>query len=459
MKKVFNALSFFNVNIDIAAPECINPDISYKDKWIAVMVLPLALAAVLFLANAVKVLWKCAKGKRQRLTRHTSKLVAVWLLLFYFLYLMLLRRALDVFNCNPISPDDGYSYVSFKDRSCGGGYCRCGVGLQQSLKAPAALALTVYSLIWPLWLYWVLRRNRELIKEDQLLRAMDLGETRETNPDAYEIRKRYHKMYYEFKPGKVYWKVYVIARKFLIAFAGLMFRANVTFQLAFICLVLVICYVLQVLHRPYMSSVERDAVIHEHAAKVKAGAKMHIRVEERLEAIKTKEMDKKRYEARHRHRKRHQLGDDGNKEKKTVADVKNYFWDFNTVEATMLFCAIYVVLSGIMFESGQLDVVGNEWQKELITYLLGFVLFFSFCYYSSVFLSEARYCTVYETSYLLSFACVHLRMPCPSPTAIANAPFSCFSFGCVFLLFRSAARTCARGASPRRRATSRRTSR
>ena len=54
----------------------------------------------------------------------------------------------------------------------------------------------------------------------------------------------------------------------------------------------------------------------------------------------------------------------------------------------MLFCAIYVVLSGIMFESGQLDIVGNEWQKELITYLLGFVLFFSFCYYASVFLSE-----------------------------------------------------------------------
>ena len=83
-----------------------------------------------------------------------------------------------------------------------------------------------------------------------------------------------------------------------------------------------------------MSSVERDAVIHEHAAKAKLGVKMHVRVEERLEAIKTKELDKKRYAARHRHRKRHQLGDDGNKEKKTVADVKNYFWDFNTARIT-----------------------------------------------------------------------------------------------------------------------------
>ena len=58
----------------------------------------------------------------------------------------------------------------------------------------AAVAFVLYSLVWPIWLFWILRRNRELIKEDQLLRAMDLGETRETNPDAYEIRKRYHKM-------------------------------------------------------------------------------------------------------------------------------------------------------------------------------------------------------------------------------------------------------------------------
>ena len=50
---------------------------------------------------------------------------------------------------------------------------------------------------------------------------------------------------FEFKPGKVYWKVYVIVRKFLIAFAGLMFRGNVTFMLAFVCLTLIIRYVLQ----------------------------------------------------------------------------------------------------------------------------------------------------------------------------------------------------------------------
>ena len=50
MKKVFNALSFFNVNIDIAAPECLNPDISYKDKWIAIMIMPIARSDLKFLS-------------------------------------------------------------------------------------------------------------------------------------------------------------------------------------------------------------------------------------------------------------------------------------------------------------------------------------------------------------------------------------------------------------------------
>ena len=84
--------------------------------------------------------------------------------------------------------------MSFKDKTCSGD-CRCGVGLQKELMPWAAVAFVLYSLVWPIWLFWILRRNRELIKEDQLLRAMDLGETRETNPDAYEIRKRYHKMH------------------------------------------------------------------------------------------------------------------------------------------------------------------------------------------------------------------------------------------------------------------------
>ena len=74
--------------------------------------------------------------------------------------------------------------------------------------------------------------------------------------------------YYHFKPGKIYWIVYIILRKFAIAFIGLMFRANPGFQLALCLLVLFTCYILQVKNRPYMSNSERDEVVREHEAKV-----------------------------------------------------------------------------------------------------------------------------------------------------------------------------------------------
>ena len=75
-------------------------------------------------------------------------------------------------------------------------------------------------------------------------------------------------MYYHFKPSKVYWIILITLRKFSVAFIGLMFRANPSFQLALCLLMLFIFYILQVKHRPYMSTSERKIVLREHQAKV-----------------------------------------------------------------------------------------------------------------------------------------------------------------------------------------------
>ena len=50
--------------------------------------------------------------------------------------------------------------------------------------------------------------------------------------------------------GKVYWMILVLQRKFWIAFAGLMFHSNPSFQLSFVCLILFTAFVLQVKNRP-----------------------------------------------------------------------------------------------------------------------------------------------------------------------------------------------------------------
>ncbi len=398
MLTIFNAMSFFNLNVDIAAPECMTPDITYLHKWYGTMALPVAAFGLLFLFNFFKILWKCIKGKRRdKLFKHTSKLIAIWLLMFYYMYLSLLKRGLDVFNCTPTDPDDGFLYTEFTSVECGGGLCKCGETLQESLKLPAAICISVYSIGWPLWVLFILRTKRALIKEDQLLRAMGIGETREENPNAYDVRKRYHKMYYHFKPGKVYWIMAIISRKFWIAFASLMFRSNTAFQLAFVLMVLFISYVLQVKHRPYMSTSERRAVLDEHESKAKEGGR-HKRIEDRLRKIKDDKLAKKLQADKHRRYKKKL--EDKKEEKLSREAVKSYFWDYNTVEATMLACAIFVCLSGVMFESGQFQRPDLEYQKEIITWLTLLVLAFSFLYYFTVFVAEvggSNYCQCFAT--------------------------------------------------------------
>merc|ERR1711871_852326 len=104
--------------------------------------------------------------------------------------------------------------------------------VQNELIFPAALAAVVYGIGFPLAVLGIIRKNKRKIKLDQVLRALGIGNDDVSNPEAIHIRRRYHKMYYYFKPGKIYWIVYILSRKLGIASAGLLFRANPGFQMA-----------------------------------------------------------------------------------------------------------------------------------------------------------------------------------------------------------------------------------
>ena len=93
------------------------------------------------------------------------------------------------------------------------------------------------------FLFW---RNKELIIEDQLLRAKGVGNDRLTNPNAYELRRMFSRVYYQYKPDYYFWTLAVILRKFFIAFVSLMFAKNASFQLAACLLVMFIAYAFQV---------------------------------------------------------------------------------------------------------------------------------------------------------------------------------------------------------------------
>jgi hypothetical protein len=206
MKRMFQILSFFNFNVDVTAPECLVPDLPFEIKWYAMMGLPLMAGGALSFVWCSKLCFKfCCKGKKKwrELNTHASRILATFTLLYYYMYLSLTKTALRVFNCNPIVPADGFLYTDFTDLTCEGGLCRCDIpgGLQSSLKAPAALGLVVYTLGYPAFILIILKLYKGRIKEDQLLRAADIGNDRRTTTsnETYSVRKRWHKLYYHFK--------------------------------------------------------------------------------------------------------------------------------------------------------------------------------------------------------------------------------------------------------------------
>ena len=89
----FKQLMVFNINVDIAAPECLVPNFEYELKWYGTMGLPLASAVIFVLVYLVLL---CCKRRGD--PSAFDPLLGNFITMFYYMYLSLTRRALDVFN-------------------------------------------------------------------------------------------------------------------------------------------------------------------------------------------------------------------------------------------------------------------------------------------------------------------------------------------------------------------------
>ena len=313
---------------------------------------------------------------------------------------MVTKKALEILNCNPSIPDDGHSYTDFVDIECEAGICRCdendsifkgaALGIQQRLKPFSIIILVVFSFGFPFLLCLIIRCNEHNIKIDQLLRAYNINPNIVASLKNVEIvRDRYHKMYYYFKPGKIYWIINIIVRKGLIAFVGFVYNKNPSFQFSCTVLVLFVSFVGAVKHHPYMSTAERKYEIIKHQIKVDEKDENHIFIDK---LIKTA-LDKGKYENSRKLGKITKMSFDSstNERRKSTASKNNkfYFFDYNTVERVLLASSIIVALAGIMFESGRFnDRTDLIQQRDFIAIVVLIVIILSLIYYSVVFVAE-----------------------------------------------------------------------
>jgi hypothetical protein len=134
---------------------------------------------------------------------HLGQLISMFIVMFYYLYLELIRKQLDVMNCVPTNPPDGYEYmqaVGIRTPRSGSGMWsgRCWKegedGLHLFILPYAISGFILYGIGFPLCIGLVLYRKRVQIEEDQILRAHNTGDTKVTNPSAFEVRRRYYKV-------------------------------------------------------------------------------------------------------------------------------------------------------------------------------------------------------------------------------------------------------------------------
>jgi len=393
---LFRYLSIFNFNVELTAPEC-SFDVTYKEKWMFIEGLPLAALVLFGMLHCW--LWfykRVIKQRTKKLHSHVSALVGTALTMLYYLFMNITRTTLDVFNCSPTDPPDGFEYLEAV-------FVRCNEpgGLHLSLLPLAVVTLGLYTIAYPGLVAWILFKFRVEIREDQYLRAKSVGDTRLTNPRAYDVRKRFHKLYYQFKPEHWYWTVAILVRKFLIAFTSLMFRKSPEFQLAMALLVIFVSYVLQVRNRPYMSMSEHEDVL-ENLERSAVREKYNLSVAqalaaagqgppvsaaqlrtpyrimaERVKSVESSVSRRKTVSARSR-----------------AARAQAFFWNYNTVESTLLACAVLVCLAGIMLASGRFKLTDEsgalyyETQRDTITWITIMVVSFSILYFFAVFASE-----------------------------------------------------------------------
>jgi hypothetical protein len=211
VRELLHILSAFNLNIEIVAPECIVPDLSYKAKFWFIMLLPIFVSSTFIICFLVILFNKAVISgqNKKEWYIHKPALVASGLALLYILYLYLTRTIFDVFNCTPTMPPDGYLHLSVA------GGERCGVpgGTHLTLIPYAVAGLIVYTFGYPAFIFYIIYTNQELVMLDQLLRAKGTGDDRLSNPKAFELRITYGRNWFQFKPDRCYWILVILLRK------------------------------------------------------------------------------------------------------------------------------------------------------------------------------------------------------------------------------------------------------
>ena len=374
IKDLFRLLSAFNLNIEIVAPECLMPDVTFKQKFGFVLALPFVVVAAFAVVTALRLAWarwalRQTRWKSQ--LRRAAPSIAIVLILLFLFYLYVTKTVLSVWECLPTDPDDGKLYLQVAFEECG----RPG-GVQEALSGWAAMGAVVVVAGYPLTVLAVLLLNREAVMEDQLLRALGVAPPRDSTLAL--LRASLGRTYYQFKPDFApFWLLAILLRKFAIAFSALMFARNSAFQLSMCLLILFIAFTAQARYRPYMPSSEYEAVL-AAAAGAADTSPLYNRLKARVAGV----------EASTRKRTHRNAMDGGGVARRVTRRMFDWALNYNSIEAVLLFDAALVSLLGVLYDAVRPTDVYYASSRTGITAFLMVLIVAGGVYFAAVFAAD-----------------------------------------------------------------------
>lgn len=383
VNSLFWVLSASYLDIEIIEPECYSytklpgysPTQLLVDKFNAVLWLPVAivfgLACIHFGISAFNTIVK--KQRFAIIGRHAPALVSCSILVVSLLYMYETQNLLQVFNCSasvpPVYsvmypgtdstnttaralalvemskdwlwqrynvvkymhtiPEECVNYYNFK-------------GTQLDLLPWAMTWMVVGVAGWPIGIAIWLRINRMTIMEDQLLRAKGTGNDRLTGPETFDFRRTWGRLYYQFRPDCWYWQVVIYLRKLIFLIIMLYsWNQNGGYQMVGCSIVLMCFYVLHVRISPFMGPDTYEEVLRDHQNKSMTSI-LHARLRTSIQGVETKGL---------RNNRKNVVQYDGSVNRSAVLGyILTSLFDYNTVEAILLFVTIMVCNLGIVTE-------------------------------------------------------------------------------------------------------------
>lgn len=399
VKFVFSALSLFSSNVEVTAPEC-SVAVNYFDKWLFTMAIPVLIAGAGCVGICFLFLFAMftAAGRRSAADRFQSRyqaLIGFVLLMLNFMYILLLKKSLEVFECTEV---DGEMLLAVDSEVA------CSGEQYELMKKAALVGSIVYGAGIPLLFIAIVTRYRSEMREEQAVRISGQADSRATN-QFYDFQKKFKRLYYKFKPETFFWLLVIMVRKFCVVFIPWANLNRPMFAATAVTFMLFGCYVLHQKFLPYRDVANEGDTDPDKAAQATlvkssddpqsnstanpmlkaASTSKAAKLLLGLDAGKAKALPLKHIKhirvgsARTEHGVKKVLfqgrGGKGaiRVETSSKSEMKvrlRYLYDHNMLEGTFLMCAIFLLLAGIAFKSAEFNGGAEKTAIEIIVFVI-----------------------------------------------------------------------------------------